>query len=140
MDLRQLAQAATVVVRPFMSRGQMIVTQTASQGGEGAFFLQALIDLAKTIETMPSTHENRYGGQDDTAHLHYFYHGSDWYITEKDVAGGVDQAYGYAILNGDMQNAEFGYISISELVEHGVELDFHFKSSTVAQILAKFHS
>ncbi|MBR8534438.1 strawberry notch family protein [Carboxylicivirga sediminis] len=65
--------------------------------------------------------------------LHYFYGGSDWYITEWD---GKDMFYGYTILNGDMQNAEFGYISREELtslymgpLKGGVELDFFFDGS-----------
>ena len=48
-------------------------------------------------------------------HLHYFRAGSDWYITEKDMEGaGTRQAFGYAVLNGDTQNAELGYIDIGE--------------------------
>lgn len=65
--------------------------------------------------------------------LHYFYGGSDWYITEWD---GKDEFYGYAVLNGDYQNAEFGYISREELttlymgpLKGGVELDFFFDKS-----------
>ena len=73
------------------------------------------------------------GGQ-AVAHLHYFMGGCDWFIFEKDVEGGVDQAYGYAILNGDLHNAELGYISIAELVAAGVELDLHFTPKTFEEI------
>lgn len=60
--------------------------------------------------------------------------GSDWYITEKDMAGGVAQAYGLAILNGDLEMAEMGYISIAELTRCGVEIDLYFKPCTLGQI------
>ena len=45
-------------------------------------------------------------------HLHFFIGGCDWYIAEFD---GEDTFFGYAILNQDFQNAEWGYISFGEL-------------------------
>jgi hypothetical protein len=47
-------------------------------------------------------------------YLHFFIGGCDWYIAEYD---GEDTFWGYAILNGDEQNAEWGYISFQELRE-----------------------
>lgn len=47
-------------------------------------------------------------------HLHFFIGGCDWYIVEYD---GADLFFGYAILNGDIVCAEWGYISFSELKE-----------------------
>ena len=49
---------------------------------------------------------------DKLIYLHFFIGGCDWYIAEWD---GEDIFFGYAILNGDIQNAEWGYISFSEL-------------------------
>ncbi|MCX5871088.1 MAG: DUF2958 domain-containing protein [Deltaproteobacteria bacterium] len=45
-------------------------------------------------------------------HLHFFIGGCDWYIVEYD---GEDLFFGYTILNGDLINAEWGYISFREL-------------------------
>ena len=57
-------------------------------------------------------------------HLHFFLGGCDWYIAEYD---GEDLFWGYAILNGDYQNAEWGYVSFQELKEiktrGGFEID-----------------
>ena len=47
-------------------------------------------------------------------HLHFFLGASDWYIAEYD---GDDLFFGYAILNGDTEMAEWGYISFQELKE-----------------------
>lgn len=47
-------------------------------------------------------------------YLHFFIGNCHWYIAEYD---GEDIFFGYAILNGDLQNAEWGYISFSELRE-----------------------
>lgn len=50
--------------------------------------------------------------KDKLIHLHFFLGSCDWYISEFD---GNDLFFGYAILNGDMDNAEWGYISFAEL-------------------------
>ena len=60
---------------------------------------------------------------DKLVHLHFFIAGSDWYICEFD---GQDLFWGYAILNGDYEMAEWGYISFKELRELsvcGIEVD-----------------
>lgn len=56
-------------------------------------------------------------------YLHFFIGNSDWYVCEFD---GEDLFCGYAILNGDHLNAEWGYFSLSELREisiNGIEVD-----------------
>ncbi|MBL6995793.1 DUF2958 domain-containing protein [Desulfobacula sp.] len=62
--------------------------------------------------------------KDKLIYLHFFVGGCDWYIAEYD---GNDLFWGYAILNGDFVNAEWGYISFSELkaikVEGWLEID-----------------
>ena len=45
-------------------------------------------------------------------YLHFFIADCDWYIAEYD---GNDLLWGYAILNGDYFNAEWGLISFNEL-------------------------
>jgi len=50
--------------------------------------------------------------KDKLIHLHFFIAGCDWYIAEYD---GEDLFWGYAILNEDHENAEWGYVSFSEL-------------------------
>lgn len=61
--------------------------------------------------------------QDKLVHLHFFIAGSDWYICEYD---GQDLFWGFAILNGDYEMAEWGYINFSELRDLsvcGIEID-----------------
>ena len=50
--------------------------------------------------------------KDKLIHLHFFIAGCDWYIAEYD---GEDLFWGFAVLNNDLQNEEWGYISLSEL-------------------------
>jgi len=71
--------------------------------------------------------------------LHFFIGGSDWYIAEYD---GEDLFWGYAILNNDYINAEWGYISFSELKEIKIdgwleidcELEEHWKVRKASEI------
>ena len=61
--------------------------------------------------------------QDKLIYLHCFIGSCDWYIAEFD---GEDIFFGFAILNNDLMNAEWGYISFSELKGiniQGVEVD-----------------
>ncbi|GHV59349.1 hypothetical protein AGMMS49579_26950 [Spirochaetia bacterium] len=71
--------------------------------------------------------------------LHYFVGGCDWYIAEWDRG---DQFFGYAILNGDYDNSEWGSISVSELLSLEiprkylmVNLDFHCVYKTIEEAL-----
>ena len=59
--------------------------------------------------------------KDKLIHLHFFIGGCDWYIAEYD---GEDLFWGYAILNGDIEMAEWGYISFQELKELNVPPGF----------------
>jgi hypothetical protein len=62
--------------------------------------------------------------EDKLIYLHFFIGGSDWYIAEYD---GKDLFFGYAILNGDTEMAEWGYVSFKELrslrIPPGFEVD-----------------
>ena len=68
--------------------------------------------------------------------MHFFIGGSDWYIAEFD---GEDIFYGYAILNNDLECAEWGYVSFSELCGinvRGIEVDrdLHWKEKKFGEI------
>ena len=65
--------------------------------------------------------------------LHYFHGGSDWWIQDYDPQDGI--YYGYACLNGDWQDAEYGSASKQELEENRVELDFYFAPRTMYEVL-----
>lgn len=52
--------------------------------------------------------------RDKLVYLHFFLGGSDWFITEFD---GEDTFFGYALINNDTDNAEWGYVSFQELKE-----------------------
>ena len=51
--------------------------------------------------------------QEKMIHLHFFIAGCDWYVAEFDG----DLFFGFAILNGDLEIAEWGYVSLDELAD-----------------------
>lgn len=76
--------------------------------------------------------------KDKTIHLHFFLASSDWYIVEYD---GEDLFFGYVILNGDLECAEWGYVSFGELkslkiglLEIDCELEQYWKLKKVAEV------
>jgi len=67
----------------------------------------------KFIGKIPRLHETEdTPAEEKLIYHHFFLVHSHWYVAEYD---GKDTFFGYVILNGDHQNAEWGYFSFSEL-------------------------
>ncbi len=132
-DEQVITRFAKSILRPFLSTSQYLAMLDYCKGEEGAFFEGKFQEMARRVSAMPKTYETSKTA-DPLVSLHYFMGGSDWYIIEKDIEDGVTQAFGYAILNGDLMCAELGYISISELVGIGVDFDLHFKPAPLSEI------
>lgn len=130
-------QAAIPAIRNFVSPQQLNVMGSGCRGEEREYFKAAILDLARTLETMPQTYEQDGKGDQAIAYLHYFKGGMDWFITERDSdpdGEGQVQTFGLADIG---QGAELGYISISELLANNVDLDLHFAPVTLAEIKAR---
>ncbi len=74
--------------------------------------------------------------KDKVIHLHFFIGSSDFYIAEFD---GDDLFWGFAILNGDLQMAEWGYSSFSELKSINVsglqvDCDLHWTAKPASEV------
>lgn len=76
------------------------------------------------LARLPKIYETeRIPAQEKIIHMHFFIGGSDWYIAEFD---GEDTFFCFAVLNDDLDNAEWGYASLSEMESisvHGIEID-----------------
>ncbi len=114
-DSQYISKQAKATLRPYLSTQQYLSMLECCKGEEGSFFEEKFKEMAYRIGSMPKTYDCE-DENDPVVSLHYFLGDSDWYIIEKDIEDGVSQAFGYAILNGDLMCAELGYISISELV------------------------
>ena len=104
---------------------------------EGDHFIEIIDRIHATWQAMPATYATESQGESAVEHLHYFLGGADWWLIEKDADtdhAGQIQAFGIAELG---MGPELGYISISELLENGAELDSYYAQQTVAEILGR---
>jgi hypothetical protein len=70
---------------------------------------------SKRLKKIPGLYQTEaIAFEDKLIYLHFFIANSNWYVAEYD---GGDIFFGYAILNNDIDNAEWGYISFKELRE-----------------------
>ena len=120
-----------MTLRAFVGPAQRSAIYSGMRGEEGKFFRELIGNLLVTLDTMPKVYEQDGLGDNAIAHLHYFTGSQDWYITERDTSEEQLQAFGLADF-GD--GGEMGYISISELISHGVELNLYWKPRTLSAI------
>jgi len=90
---------------------------------------QVIDDLEKQIKYLLTNPNNQNDGYLQKVLLHYFVNGSDWFIIDYDKEENL--LFGFAIINGDYQNSEFGYISPEELINiKTVQLDYYWDEKT----------
>lgn len=122
-------------LRAIIGPSQITCMMELMRGEEGEYYRDLISTYAERFRAMPKVYEQDGLGDDAVVHLHYFHaSGSDWWITERDMERAQHQAFGFACLNGDTQNAELGYICITELIQNGVELDLHFEPCPLGDV------
>jgi hypothetical protein len=97
-------------------------------------YAEAIERLAKRLEKCPKLYETD-STDEHPAIFHYFYRATDIYICEYDRK---DTMFGYTILNGDLQNSEWGYISLPEIT--GIlplNIDYDFEEQSIETALYK---
>jgi len=69
--------------------------------------------------------------------FHYFYGSTDLYICEYDRKRSM---YGYAVLGGDLDNSEWGYFDLLDLISiPQFNIDYHFEEQSIeAALYAKY--
>ena len=132
------------ILANFMPASQRFALREALKGEEGEYFADLVKKLVWRIKGMPVTYNTEdVATPDKVLHLHYFKGGVDAWIVERDVGdtpghngeGEQIQAYGKITLCGDgWEGAEWGYISIAELIEAGVELDLYWTETTAKEM------
>lgn len=94
----------------------------------------------KRLAKIPRLYETEHTPlQDKLIYLHFFIAGCDWFISEYD---GDDLFWGFAILNNDLEMAEWGYISFRELksiktngrIEIDCELEEYWKVRKASEV------
>lgn len=123
------------ICKKIIPPNQYAYTLELTQGEEGDFYKQKLKDIAKIA--MQITTDNELINEDGSHNVgfHYFVGNSDFYISEIKSDG---TAFGYTILNGDVEMAEWGYQNIEEIinVSQWIEMDYHVpEGMTIERIL-----
>jgi hypothetical protein len=91
-------------------------------------FEEALIRLEEQLKKCPKLGATD-GMKEHPAIFHYFCGATDMYVSEFD---GEDTFFGFTILNGDLDNAEWGYTSLSEITGIPVmNIDYHFEEQSI---------
>jgi hypothetical protein len=123
-------EAAFEELGRFIGNDQLAALRILFLGEERQYFFDKVCDLRDLIASMPKTCTQDGKGDKAVIYLHYFIGNCDWYIIEKDCEEEQLQAFGIADLG---YGPEYGYISIQELLENGVELDLYYQPRTVAE-------
>ena len=90
------------------------------------------------LEQLPNLYDAEdVEAMDKIIFMHLFIGGCDWYIAEYDPNERL--FFGFAILNGDLDNAEWGYISLDELrqIKIGwleIDRDLHWKPRRAEEV------
>jgi len=79
---------------------------------------------AELLRRVPRLRTTKHiAAKEKVIHLHFFFGACDWYVAEYD---GEDLFFGFAVLNDDFVNAEWGYFTFSELQDiniYGLKID-----------------
>lgn len=111
----------------FVSESQLKALKDLQKGPEGDAAAEIINRIAGIIDAMPGPYEtDETPLNEKTVYLHYFHAAGDWYIFEKDSTPIQNQCFGYARLSAMPEMAEAGYISIQEIIDNNIELDFYF--------------
>jgi hypothetical protein len=91
-------------------------------------FTGAIQRLEKRLQNCPKIGGTD-GSKEHPALFHYFYGATDIFICEYD---GHDTMFGFTILNGDLDNAEWGYSSVLEIRDCTLlDIDFYFEEQSI---------
>ena len=116
-----------------VSTPQLTVILSCIKGEEGIHFRERVAEIAARLEECPTLYEQEYA-EEKKAYFHYFLGRSDWWVMEYD---GENTAFGFCCLNGDVENAELGYIHMPELRDVHAELDLYFNVTPLSDIKQK---
>jgi len=118
-------------LRHYIGPAQYSILRNLITGEEGKFFQDMLYHLEQRIAIMPGPMAEE--EQPAIAYLHYFGGSYDAWITQKDIDGEPQhQVFGYASFNGPGEG-EYGYISLPELFENGIELDLYWEPTPIEE-------
>ena len=132
-----LTEEELEICRKIIPANQYAYTLKLTQGVEGDFYKQKLKDIAKITHKMTTNDELVNEDGFHNVAFHYFVGNSDFYISQLYPDG---TAFGYTILNGDVESAEWGYQNIEEIinVSQWIEMDYYVpEGMTIERMVGK---
>lgn len=123
------------ICRKIIPQNQYAYTLELTQGEEGDFYKQKLKDIANIAQKMTTNDELVNEDGSHNVAFHYFVGNTDFYISQLYPDG---SAFGYTILNGDLQMAGWGYQNIEEIINASqwIEMDYHIpEGMTIERML-----
>lgn len=127
MTLYSLPLAMKTFINPMQND---LVKDLIDNSEESEHFVEIAEELTKTVNTMPKSYDTE-NESDPKVHLHYFFGGWDWFITEIDKDKEQHQAFGL-VKSPYCPDGELGYISIPEILGVNAELDFYFTKAPIS--------
>lgn len=126
------ATALTLTEAQRLAFEMMCDCQTPLVKGAWRDYSSIVEELGQTLGKMPKLYEQDGKGYDAVVYAHYFTGATDFFVTERDG----DDMFGFAILNGDYEMSELGYLSLRELKGiSSLNLDFHWEAVTLREAL-----
>lgn len=139
MSKPKITDATLNKVLRLMPKAQAATFRLGLKGEEAEFFANKAKELEKIFDSMFSDEEIDGCGKNATVNLHYFAGGCDWWIQAKAIDR-PDVYFGYVRFSHMPESAEYGYISLDELKEAGVELDLYWRRVPLRVALEKFQN
>lgn len=134
LEARNELEGVRGFFRHWMGYSQRLALLNALRGEEGDHFATMLGELKARIEAMPKPYATEeVDCPDKIVHLHYFGGPIDIHVVERDSSDEQLQAFGYVNM-GDDDCAEWGYVSIQEAIDAGVELDLYWTPKAFKEV------
>ena len=124
--IKTIPQAVAALI-PF---GQYAVTEKHLDA-----YADAIERLEKQLTKCPEIGGTD-GMKEHPAIFHYFFGGTDMYFCEYDRKNGI--LYGFINLKGDLQNAEWGYVNLEQIITIPImNIDYYLEEQSIEAALYK---
>jgi hypothetical protein len=108
------------------------LTELIQTSEESGFFVDKVLEVHETVASIPALYAQDGAGGAAVVYLHYFKGGYDCWITELSRAEHL--AFGVVSIGGHREFREYGYISMEELFDNGVELDLYWTPKPIGEV------
>lgn len=111
------------IIKNVLPVDQYVTTLQLSHGEEGEHFKKKIKDIAKAVKNAPKIYQTEEAEEHPIVLRYFQTKGSEILVTE---IGENGEAFGYSVLNGNYEWAEWGYIDLHEVIDiPDMEVDYY---------------